>query len=294
MISYNHEKYILQALESIAMQDFDSPIEIVIGDDASSDKTPELISSFKRDNPQFEWSEKLRVNNIGVVNNFADVILSCSGEYIAILEGDDYWINSEKLKTQVEFLDTHQEYSACYTLSKEVDNGGEELNIVCGERPKVHDLKYILEEGWFMRTATIVFRNDLIKKFPEWFYTSYSTDYILHVLLGLHGKFAKLDMVSAAYRKHVDGISWAGAAKQQEMYSQKMNLLATIDSHFEKRYSREIDKQCDKLYYIMVRDCIKNRLFHANIWNYLNIRRLIRVMKLAVNYFVNKKTRGID
>ncbi len=279
MISYNHERYILEALESIAMQDFDSPIEIVIGDDVSSDGTQELIRNFKAAHPQFVWKDNLRKTNVGIAKNFAETILSCTGEYIAVLEGDDYWVHREKLKKQVEVLDKNPLYSICYTTCREVNADGIDLKVVTGDRPASHDLKYLLREGWFMRTPTLMFRNGLVKKFPNWYYSAYSTDYILHILLNEKGLAGKLDMVSAAYRKHINGVSVVNANKRQDRYNVKMSLLDTIDAHFNLKFRRDIANQKDRLYQRLVLDGLKNKIVHKNILKHFRFGGLLGLFR---------------
>lgn len=106
MVTYNHERYIRQALDSVLMQKVNFKYEIVIGDDCSPDNTQDIIR---------EYTEKysdiikpvLRQKNIGAPNNGYDINKRCKGKYIATLEGDDYWTDDDKLQTQVDFLERH-------------------------------------------------------------------------------------------------------------------------------------------------------------------------------------------
>src|SRR5438552_5521342 len=115
LLAYNHERYIAQALQSVLSQQLASAFEIVVGDDASTDGTREIISGFQR-----MHIDRLRTifpdRNLGSHGNkmWRQVLEGCRGEYIALLDGDDYWTSPEKLQTQVAFLDTHPECVACF------------------------------------------------------------------------------------------------------------------------------------------------------------------------------------
>ena len=114
IISYNHEQYIAQTLDSVLMQKTDFPFEIVIGDDASPDKTRNICEDYAQKYPHI-----IRVlptpQNLGVVPNYIRTLAACRGQYIAHLDGDDYWIDDEKLQKQVNRLDADPNLTICYT-----------------------------------------------------------------------------------------------------------------------------------------------------------------------------------
>src|SRR3954463_15222753 len=103
MITYNHAAFIAQALDSVLAQHTDFDFEIVIGDDASSDGTRKIIEEY-----QARWPKIIKPvfhqPNVGMMKNFRQTLERCSGDYIAILEGDDYWTNQNKLTLQVDYL----------------------------------------------------------------------------------------------------------------------------------------------------------------------------------------------
>lgn len=112
MITYNHEKYISKAIESVLMQKTSFRYELLIGDDASKDKTPEIIRGYKEQNPEI-IKTKLRKRNVGGTRNSYELFMNAKGKYIAILEGDDYWTDELKLQKQFDFLEGSTEYSGC-------------------------------------------------------------------------------------------------------------------------------------------------------------------------------------
>jgi len=101
IITYNHEKYISQAIDSVLSQEINEEIEIVIGDDGSVDKTVDIIKKYLN---RYSFIKLMSHENIGISKNIYDVFKNCSGEYIAVLEGDDYWLDKSKLKKQLKIL----------------------------------------------------------------------------------------------------------------------------------------------------------------------------------------------
>lgn len=246
MITYNHEKYIAHAIESVLCQVTDFDYEIVIGDDFSTDNTRQIISIYYEKHPEI-IKPLLHEKNVGIAKNVVFTLEACKGKYIALLEGDDYWIDKYKLQKQVDFLEKNQPVSLCYTQAKEVNEITGEEKIVGKEHPQKTDLKYLLEHGWYIRTATIMFPKIAIKNFPEWFFQSYSTDYILHILLAENGLIVRLDGITAVYRRHAAGISAATIEVQQKRWIEKLELLKKIDKYFNYEYRLSIRKQA-KMY----------------------------------------------
>lgn len=125
VITYNHEKFIKRALDSILIQKVNFKYEIIIGDDASTDKTPDILKEYKKMYPDII---KLHLNsvNLGATRNAYNLLMLAKGMYLATCEGDDYWIDKNKLQVQVDFLDSHEEYIGCCHKFKIVDEYGGE------------------------------------------------------------------------------------------------------------------------------------------------------------------------
>lgn len=113
MITYNHESYIKQALNSVLMQKCDFLYEIIIGEDCSKDETLKICQEFSNRHPQIKLLPTS--TNLGMIPNFVRTLKACKGKYIAILEGDDYWCDPLKLKKQVDFLEANAEYGLVHT-----------------------------------------------------------------------------------------------------------------------------------------------------------------------------------
>ena len=121
MVTYNHQEYVQKAIQSVLAQDTDFPFELLVGDDGSTDRTPERILEAAED-PRVV--PVLRKKNIGAANNLLDLQKHAKGEYIAYLDGDDYWCDPRKLQTQVDFLRSRPEYAACTHACLLVDAEG--------------------------------------------------------------------------------------------------------------------------------------------------------------------------
>ena len=112
MITYNHKRFIGQAIESVLAQKVNFDYELVIGEDCSTDGTRSVILDFQRRYPE-RIVCLLRERNIGAMRNLSGTIAACRGQYLAILEGDDYWSCTSKLQKQVDFLDAHPDWAIC-------------------------------------------------------------------------------------------------------------------------------------------------------------------------------------
>jgi glycosyltransferase involved in cell wall biosynthesis len=114
MITYNHAPYIAKAIEGILQQKTDFPIELVIGEDCSTDGTREIVFDFQRRYPDI-----VRVitseTNVGMMPNGLRTDRACRGRYVAYCEGDDYWPHPEKLRKQVAFLEAHSDYGLVHS-----------------------------------------------------------------------------------------------------------------------------------------------------------------------------------
>ncbi len=210
LITYNHEKYIAACLDSIVKQVVDFGVEIVVSDDCSTDKTPEIVADYALKYPGLikpVFMEK----NIGMVKNALATINACAGQYIAIMEGDDFWSDEHKLQAQADYLDQNADCVICYTngyIFYENEPSRKEFFFTPAQQPlpKI-DLDSYVRYHLLIPNNTKMFRKaDQPTVFPNWMYSSINWDWVLHVLQLRRGKAGYIDIVSLAYRRH------AGAA----------------------------------------------------------------------------------
>lgn len=163
-ITYNHEDYIRQSLDGILMQECDFDIEIVAGEDFSTDNTRAILKEYAEKYPD-KFVLLFREKNFGrPTMNVYDTGMHCKGDYIAFLEGDDYWTDPHKLQKQVDFLESHPEYMGCTHTCEVVDKYGQPENDVEAVNLYTWDGDYTFEDYqnqpyWPGQTATVVCRN---------------------------------------------------------------------------------------------------------------------------------------
>lgn len=116
MVTYNHEAYIKQAIEGVLMQEGDFDLELIIGDDCSPDGTEEIVRWYISNHPQGGAIRYFRhKQNLGMMKNFIFCLKQCKGDYIALCDGDDYWILKNKIQIQVELLISNKNTEICFT-----------------------------------------------------------------------------------------------------------------------------------------------------------------------------------
>lgn len=119
MITYGHEKYIREAIEGVLMQECDFDIELILANDCSPDATDEVIQDVLKNHPRRSWIKYFNhKENLGIMPNFIFAVRKCSGAYVAMCEGDDFWITKDKLQKQVNVLEKNEEIGLVYTNVK--------------------------------------------------------------------------------------------------------------------------------------------------------------------------------
>ncbi|SIT93818.1 glycosyltransferase [Pontibacter indicus] len=236
MITYNHEKFIRQSIESVLMQKTNFPIELVIGEDCSTDGTRKIIEELEQKYPQV-IKPVYHKSNVGAARNAYEFCLpKLKGKYVACLEGDDYWMDPFKLQKQVDFLEANPDYILSFHDCKVVDRD----NKVLKEGRLAENFKKDLPQesiilGSLIPTNTVLFRNRVITC-PKEIFSVTNNDTFLFALLGQHGK-AKFsnDVQPSAYRVHDGGI-WSSIdnlEKRKSGLNTYEQLYKVIDSKYK-------------------------------------------------------------
>jgi glycosyltransferase involved in cell wall biosynthesis len=252
IITFNQLEFIRQALEGALMQETSFLYEIVVGDDCSTDGTTEILLECQRQHP-----ERLRVlireQNLGLdgKNNFAQTLNECRGEYIAILEGDDFWTSPSKLQIQTDFLDTHPEFSFCFHPVQVVDEKGTPLDLVL-DSPYAKALVTLadLAEEYFIPTGSSMFRASLLKKgYPEWYYKQKGADWTIHVLLAEQGLGGRIEGIMGAYRVHPDGL-WSKTPSDERGLAY-IQTYEAINRHLGFAYNQRIKRRISREWFML-------------------------------------------
>jgi glycosyltransferase involved in cell wall biosynthesis len=229
MISYNHEPYIRQAIESILSQDVDFPIELVIGDDCSPDGTAAICEEIAARDPRVHLLP--RDSNLGVMPNFSRTLLACRGEYIAVCEGDDYWTDPLKLSKQVRLLEAHSDYSgSTHQAQVIVDN----LPV----RQFREDVPAILNTtdligGRLFHMASVMFRRPVVDLFCN-APLVLGCDRLLNFCMSFLGKIHYSEESMCVYRLHGTGMSSNATVEQMKLELNSVPYLKKIQPQFPK------------------------------------------------------------
>lgn len=219
--TYNHEKYIEQAIRSVMAQEVDFEYEVLIGEDCSPDGTAEVLRTLEPELPK-NYHIFYREKNLGIVGNFLDLFQRSKGKYMIILEGDDYWIYYKKLQKQVDFLEVHNDYIAVAHNKLTVDKNN---NIIEQNFLECKKQEYTLvdwREGFFPgQTTTILFRNyyrdNLFQEVPSGLLAL--GDVGRNFLFGSYGKVKCIQEKWTAYRYVVDeGTSFTATLVKDKAY----------------------------------------------------------------------------
>lgn len=203
MLTYNQEKYIGQALESILSQQVDFPYQIVIGEDCSTDRTREICQAFQKNYPD-KINLLERRENLGMAGNFFSTLKECNGQYLAILEGDDFWINPLKLQKQSDFLDANNDFALVFTRTEAFfqDEGRPSYEIPPPDA-EPYTLEGLLRIN-FIATCSVMYRWGLVNEFPNWYRKLEMLDWPMHILHAQRGKIGFIDELMAKYRIHTE------------------------------------------------------------------------------------------
>ena len=234
MITYNHEKLIAQAIDSVLMQKTTFPFELVIGEDCSTDGTGAIVAEYSRKYPEI-IRPHLPEQNLGALENGRAIFRASRGKYLALLEGDDYWTSPNKLQAQADLLDNHPETVICaHHVVCRYDNS-EPDETVPHLPGGFYNLEHLLQRHQyqarsFIYTASAMFRRVIDDISPKWSRHLAMGDMPLFVELAKHGNICLLEDVMGVYRVHAGGC-WTGMAairrenKIREMWGALYNNL---------------------------------------------------------------------
>ena len=239
MITFNQEAYVEQAIESVLLQQFNFTIELVISDDYSSDNTRNILKKYKEKYPKI-INLLLPNFNQGMHLNFMNTLAACRGQYIALLEGDDYWTSNLKLQKQIDFLDHNINCSICFhkVLCVYEDNSSKSYSFPDKKYSSYTSLEDLFL-GNFMSTCSVVYRNRLFEEVPPWYFKLKVGDWPLHIFNAEHGSIGFIDETMGIYRIHQNGV-WS-MKKQADIIVNSIEVLRAIDMYFEYKYTSIID-----------------------------------------------------
>ena len=268
--TYNHERFIKQAIDSVIMQETNFDYNLVIIEDCSTDRTQDIVTAYQKANP-----EKIRLvlSSINKCDNseFIKAIQESQCTYLAILDGDDYWTCRHKLQKQVDYLDRRPDCTICFHDVKIVnDNGDQELrNSYPPDRREIFTLEDLIE-GCFINTCSAVLRQSAFREFPEWYIHDQSADWSLFIFAAQKGQIGHIDGVMGVYRRHAGG-SWAGLNRAEQL-ERIIVFYEILRSYLPGRYSGRIETE-------LARQCHDLAFEHARMGNRVAARNYLNRSK---------------
>lgn len=228
--TYNHENFIRDTLQGFLNQETNFPFEIIVHDDASTDRTAAIVKEFADQYPLIIKPVFQTVNQYSQKNNFwSDVTFpKAKGKYIALCEGDDYWIDTLKLQKQVDFLENNAEYAITWTDFFTKKESEMVPNDFKDTLPDIYTIDFDnLFVPYCTYTLTSVFRKTAVdpldyKKF------AYGKDNTLYALALCNGKGAYMNFQSSVYRWHAGGI-YSLQKPFIQRYSSYLNIREIYD-----------------------------------------------------------------
>ncbi len=265
-ISYNQEKYIKTAIESFLNQNVGYSFEILIHDDASTDNTPKIIKEYEARYPNIikaicntenQYSKGIAINP---VFNYP----RARGKYIALCEGDDYFLDPEKLRKQIDYLEKHPECHLCFHNAFNVDVNGKVIgdflprNDLYKKFYKNEDSSYSSEEMIaldFIPTNSMVFRRDDILKLPQFYFDNISIcgDLSIRLYLASLGSSFGFAEKMSAYRKGSENSASQKASQDYE------SMIKTLNGHI--KILNDFNDYSNKAFDLAVKDCINYKIF---------------------------------
>jgi glycosyltransferase involved in cell wall biosynthesis len=288
---YNHEPYIREAIEGILKQRTNFLVEVVIGDDFSTDKSLEIIREYENTSSiHFKILERkvgdeywLNRQKLGRLHNFYDIIENCTGKYIALLDGDDYWTDPLKLQKQADFLEENQEYAGCFhKIKASFGDSLVEDTAIENRYDKVKDKAKItrmdlLQEGNFIHSCSFMFRNKSFV-FSDELIRSPVGDILFFLTICSNGHLKRMDEYMGVYRR---GTGIYSSLSLVEMCKKKMQyhmcILSSLVDENERKLFLKISMELIGQYEKVIR------------WDEKSIfSKKIDSAKILINRFIKK------
>jgi glycosyltransferase involved in cell wall biosynthesis len=229
LMTYKHAEYIAEAIESCLMQQTTFSFEIVIGDDFSTDGTTEICKDFAHMYPHKirmlerqvgdEYWEKRQ--KLGRLYNFYNILENCKGKYIALLDGDDYWTDSNKLQMQVDFMEQHED---CFLMTHHIPGMGKAAK-------GYYDINTLFKIGYLPHASNYMIRNMDFDKYRDAFLNMLGGEMCLLFIAASEGNIYHSQEVVSHYRKNPDGIY--NSKSPYERLQGKAKQLKLISKYFK-------------------------------------------------------------
>ncbi|MDY0385791.1 MAG: glycosyltransferase [Methanolobus sp.] len=290
-ITYNHEDYIADSIEGFLMQETDFKYEVIIHDDASTDKTADIIRSYELKYPELIKPIYQNVNqyskNIKILPTF--LYPSAKGKYIALCEGDDYWTDPKKLQIQFECLEKNSDAVCCFHDEKRLDNEGfsNQSRIAISKKRSFTSSEMM---GWKAKIfpLTVFFRNiEIFRNYPPEASYVKNGDAFLNSILGQYGHGIYLPMIKpSVYRVHEGGI-WS-MKSEREQKAMRLNTAFWLAEYYSRLGNHKFEEKFRiKCLVMVISDLLKYHLLLEFLRSFP--QRFVKLCKDVSKKFITEK-----
>lgn len=272
--TFNHERYIKDALNGFVMQKTNFKFKVIVQDDASTDKTAEIVREYDNNYPGLFDNIYHTVNQYSqrVNTDFKFIREKLEGKYIAYCEGDDYWTDDQKLQIMVDYMESHPDCSMAYHKYNAVRaNDGLVMDI----RPLIDEDRNVEPEEVIRKTvemqlASQIFKVEVFKNRPDFYFKSVVIDYGLSLNSLIYGKVHFINRNMSNYRIMASG-SWSEITKKDVnkhvFFDQKAKeLLLDFDEYTNHKYKKFIDKKVDEQEFLIYMNTKKYKLAKKTLY----------------------------
>lgn len=293
-LTYNQKAFIKDALEGFVMQKTSFPFEVIVHDDASTDGTTDIVKEYAIKYPEIikpmietenQWQKGGLKHIISIMNE-----KHRRGKYIAFCEGDDYWTDSLKLQRQVDFLESHSDYSMCFHSAKKKYETNTVAWIDCENiQNKDYDATDIFI-NWTVPTASVLCRKEAMDFYANLKHPERIQNYDIFIILScaMVGKLRGMHDQMSVYRIQGEGLTYNKKALIRCTMNNPGHFM-TLKENFSIVDSEPVDDTISKVFFerAMIQDSFSNKLkdlwssFHYSsrrFWK-MSVKSIIRIMK---------------
>ena len=289
MMTYNHESYVAQAIESVLAQETEYSFEVIVGNDCSTDKTAAVVDKLAAEDSRIIPIHQKQ--NLGLHRNIDNLIANANGKYIALLEGDDFWTVKDKLQKQVTFLEENPDCGQCFTSGYTFYENDAQNRIPFETKqniPQKFNLEFYLKNQFNPPSNTKVFRKDVHPEtLPDWFYTITQWDTSLHILQAIEKDIAYLNFQSLAWRRHDKAYSFSSNATGVKRYMDWIVLSKGLKEILPKQLHPYLTMEASAHAMLSIAYLKKRQYMFCciNMIKYLSSKPIIKPLKEYRDYF---------
>ncbi|GLU51115.1 glycosyltransferase family 2 protein [Dyadobacter frigoris] len=255
ILTFNQAAFIGKTIESALNQTTNFDYEILVGDDFSTDGARDIILDYQNRYPG-KVKAVLHSKNLGQngLFNTIETLKLADGKYIAPLDGDDYWTDVTKLQKQVDFMDSHPDYSACFHNALiTYEDGSPSVEVNPPDQKKKIEMEDLIgeDEIWFMATSAVMFKNHLMY-YPEWFLKSTSGDIPRYVILAKNGPIGYVPGVMSVYRKNKGGASFKDHYRDVRFLRNRIMMYKGINEETNHQFDKSLRKNIARYYRMLL------------------------------------------